>query len=174
MSLLFPFFFPLSTSFHLVPVEAWSRFGSDNPPPVTITGVAPWAVQSRPAGSVAAVSSSSSSSSSSSTPSTLHHHLSSGATLAEGKEGLADGEERLGGFELMQAYIDRCVPPSRPLTEAERAQQQAEDWNNQQAAATPTLLPDLKFHDLVFGAVLGEGAFSIVKYARRINRVRLG
>lgn len=33
------------------------------------------------------------------------------------------------------------------------------------------LLPTLKFHDLVFGQVLGEGAFSTVKYARHITKV---
>ena len=35
----------------------------------------------------------------------------------------------------------------------------------------PTLLPTLKFHDLVFGHELGEGAFSTVRYARQIIRV---
>lgn len=34
---------------------------------------------------------------------------------------------------------------------------------------TPTLLPDLKFHDLVFGHELGSGAFSTVKYAKLIQ-----
>jgi hypothetical protein len=37
-------------------------------------------------------------------------------------------------------------------------------------AATPTLLPSLKFHDLVFGNELGSGSFSTVKYARQIMR----
>ena len=47
------------------------------------------------------------------------------------------------------------------------------DWNQQQAAATPTLLPTLRFHDLVFGwQNLGEGTFSTVKYARQIVRDR--
>jgi hypothetical protein len=32
----------------------------------------------------------------------------------------------------------------------------------------PILLPNLKFHDLVFGHELGTGAFSTVKYARLI------
>lgn len=60
---------------------------------------------------------------------------------------------------------------------ASQQQQQEEledvavDWNTAQAAGTPTLLPALKFHDLVFGAILGEGAFSVVKYARHITKV---
>ncbi|CAM9217990.1 unnamed protein product, partial [Ectocarpus fasciculatus] len=36
-------------------------------------------------------------------------------------------------------------------------------------APTPTLLPELKFHQLVFGKELGRGAFSIVKYARHVQ-----
>jgi serine/threonine protein kinase len=39
-------------------------------------------------------------------------------------------------------------------------------------AETPTLLPNLKFHDLVFGHDLGEGAFGTVRYARLIDRSR--
>ncbi len=35
-------------------------------------------------------------------------------------------------------------------------------------APTPTLLPDLMFHDLVFGHELGSGSFSVVKYAKHI------
>jgi hypothetical protein len=35
-------------------------------------------------------------------------------------------------------------------------------------APTPTLLPDLMFHDLVFGHELGSGSFSTVKYAKHI------
>jgi serine/threonine protein kinase len=37
-------------------------------------------------------------------------------------------------------------------------------------AETPTLLPSLKFHDLVFGHDLGKGAFGNVKYARQIDK----
>jgi len=35
-------------------------------------------------------------------------------------------------------------------------------------ALTPTLLPGLKLHDLVFGRVLGSGSFSTVKWCKRI------
>ena len=75
----------------------------------------------------------------------------------------------------MQSYIQRCLPAStttRPLTAEQQEAARLEDWNALQAAASPTLLPNLKFHDLVFGLVLGEGAFSVVKYARHITRVR--
>ncbi|CAM9870614.1 unnamed protein product, partial [Phaeothamnion confervicola] len=41
-------------------------------------------------------------------------------------------------------------------------------WHEEQMAPTPTLLPSLRFHDLVFGHELGRGTFSVVRYARRI------
>lgn len=44
------------------------------------------------------------------------------------------------------------------------------DWKAAQAASTPTLLPTLRFHDLVFGHELGKGSFGCVKYARMIVR----
>eukprot|EP01040_Poterioochromonas_malhamensis_P004095 gene4095-4382_t len=44
------------------------------------------------------------------------------------------------------------------------------EWNRIQLANKPQLLPTLKFHDLVFGQVLGDGAFSTVKYARHITK----
>jgi hypothetical protein len=76
------------------------------------------------------------------------------------------------GFHRILAFIEKCLPSTAPRTAEEEEQARLDDWLAIQAAATPTLLPNLKFHDLVFGAVLGEGAFSTVKYARRITRVR--
>jgi hypothetical protein len=49
---------------------------------------------------------------------------------------------------------------------------ESKDWNLAQLEVAPKLLPTLKFHDLVFGHQLGEGAFSSVKYARHITKVR--
>ena len=45
-------------------------------------------------------------------------------------------------------------------------------WSKDQMAESPTLLPTLKFHDLVFGHDLGEGSFGSVRYARLIDRTR--
>jgi hypothetical protein len=36
-------------------------------------------------------------------------------------------------------------------------------WLAAQMAASPSLLPNLKFHDLVFGHDLGTGTFSVVR-----------
>ena len=79
------------------------------------------------------------------------------------------------GYQRIQAYISRCLPTttssSGPLTAEQIEAARLEDWNALQAAASPNLLPNLKFHDLVFGVVLGEGAFSVVKYCRHITQV---
>ncbi|CAB1107395.1 unnamed protein product [Ectocarpus sp. CCAP 1310/34] len=45
-------------------------------------------------------------------------------------------------------------------------------WQELQLEPTPTLLPELRFHDLVFGHELGSGSFSVVKYARHITKGR--
>jgi len=45
-------------------------------------------------------------------------------------------------------------------------------WAKAQMAESPTLLPSLKFHDLVFGQNLGEGSFGSVRYARQIVKDR--
>jgi hypothetical protein len=46
------------------------------------------------------------------------------------------------------------------------------DYVRNTNSETLSVLPDLKFHDLVFGNELGHGAFSVVKYARRITKVK--
>jgi serine/threonine protein kinase len=48
----------------------------------------------------------------------------------------------------------------------------ASSWAKDQMEESPTLLPDLKFHDLVFGHELGGGAFGVVRYARLIDRTK--
>jgi hypothetical protein len=56
----------------------------------------------------------------------------------------------------------RLVPEDEDITPAEK--------EKAAMAPTPTLLPDLMFHDLVFGHELGTGSFSSVKYAKLIIR----
>lgn len=80
-----------------------------------------------------------------------------------------------GGYQRVMSYIERCLPntTNRSLDSSlcSSAEEGDSDWNTVQASITATLLPTLKFHDLVFGHVLGEGAFSVVKYARLITKV---
>ena len=87
----------------------------------------------------------------------------------EGGRGEGGRERARGGrgrrARARAAFMERY----RPADEAEKRDAQAR-WSAAQLAPTPTLLPTLKFHDLVFGHELGEGAFSTVRYARQIIR----
>ena len=67
------------------------------------------------------------------------------------------------GYDFVTAYMANIKP-------AEESGGDTASWTKEQMAETPTLLPDLKFHDLVFGRDLGEGAFGSVRYARLIDR----
>eukprot|EP00531_Pseudo-nitzschia_arenysensis_P001606 CAMPEP_0116115510 /NCGR_PEP_ID=MMETSP0329-20121206/543_1 /TAXON_ID=697910 /ORGANISM="Pseudo-nitzschia arenysensis, Strain B593" /LENGTH=528 /DNA_ID=CAMNT_0003608943 /DNA_START=263 /DNA_END=1847 /DNA_ORIENTATION=+ len=60
------------------------------------------------------------------------------------------------------AYMDKIKPPKEETG--------ISSWSKTQMAESPTLLPTLKFHDLVFGHDLGEGSFGSVRYARLIDR----
>lgn len=66
-------------------------------------------------------------------------------------------------------YMEQCKPPGMEDDEDEHA---SSSWSKAQMSETPTLLPDLKFHDLVFGQELGQGAFGVVRYARLIDRTK--
>lgn len=71
----------------------------------------------------------------------------------------------------MLTFIEQCLPDAEAAMSTESGGKVSE-WSVAQANVTPTLLPELKFHDLVFGHLLGEGSFSTVKYARHITKVR--
>ena len=123
-------------------------------PPLGVTGVAPWAIQKKPS---------------------IGAKREAGQALSGVEE-----EDRLG--EIMEssangghdrqtkqmsrvlAYMEEIKPPEE--------EEGASSWARAQMAETPTLLPKLKFHDLVFGHDLGEGAFGSVRYARQIDRSR--
>lgn len=75
------------------------------------------------------------------------------------------------GYALLQSYMQKLYPQIFANDgDSASLEAQGKDWCLTQAAATPSLLPNLKFHDLVFGQILGEGAFSTVKYARHITK----
>ena len=156
-----------------VPSSSDWRPRSGAPPPVTVTGVAPWAVNSVPRPGVPYAVMPPQSQAKFAPRIDRHgagakHEID--ATRGGGEEGKGR-EEECGaaprtGLEVVEAFIERCLPAQ------ETGGALAEDWNQVQAAASPTLLPSLKFHDLVFGRTLGEGAFGVVRYARLIRRDR--
>jgi hypothetical protein len=76
------------------------------------------------------------------------------------------------GYQVLLDFCERCLPNStKPSTETGSGDGDvSSDWRKLQGAPTPTLLDNLKFHDLVFGRDLGSGAFSLVRYARKIER----
>jgi serine/threonine protein kinase len=115
-------------------------------PPLGVTGVAPWAVKN-------------------------HAPLNAKRTAGEA---LTDLPEEV--VEKPQEKADE-TPKSRVLQFMEEIKPPEEEegtssWSKAQMAETPTLLPNLKFHDLVFGHDLGTGAFGSVRYARLIDRTK--
>ena len=67
----------------------------------------------------------------------------------------------LRGYAAMKEYM-RLLEPS-PMEKDDKP------WQAALSLETPTLLPDLKFHNLVFGRDLGVGSFSVVRYARVVK-----
>ena len=79
------------------------------------------------------------------------------------------------GFQLVRMYWRRCRvsgsggDPTSINDDDESNDDENDDidlpssWSRDQACLKPKLLPQLRFHDLVFGQVLGEGSFGTVK-----------
>lgn len=120
-------------------MRGW-RPGSSAPPPVSVTGVAPWATgTTRAPTSKIAVSQ-------------KRDEVDALGRVRVFKEACASlAAQSGGGFG----------------TSSVQAQQ---EWAASLTAEAPLRLPTLKFHDLVFGRELGTGAFGVVKYAKRIVR----
>jgi hypothetical protein len=202
-----------------VPAKAQAKLNAaavwrpgQGPPPVTVTGVAPWAVHAATGASVAPAkgpetsggihkprlppsllggsggvlrSHSSegkleSNSKAKETDSISHRHHQGAGEPARGEGSTHSGspserstreslptrrsEEEI--LVVLSAYINKC----KGITSADGHNGVAEvNWIDAQTAGVPTLLPDLKFHELVFGRELGRGAFSVVKYARHLQ-----
>ena len=83
---------------------------------------------------------------------------------------LREGSERGGGggYQRLLDFMELCLPSQKVAGDGTTE----DDWRAAQTAATPTLLPTLRFHDLVFGGELGKGSFGTVKYSRKICRGR--
>ncbi|CAM9298383.1 unnamed protein product, partial [Hapterophycus canaliculatus] len=69
------------------------------------------------------------------------------------------------GLRKVREFIQKIRPNETEETSGP-------SWQKLQLEPTPTLLPELRFHDLVFGHELGSGSFSVVKYARHITKGR--
>jgi hypothetical protein len=128
-------------------------------PPVTITGVAPWKLQQKESGSPSL--------SMLSPPpiSVLPENLAQGKTTSQSPPTTVT----IDGKAMMCGYMVKCYEDVfNDKMNGNSAE--SKEWNQLQNSVQPKLLPTLKFHDLVFGQILGEGAFSTVKYARHITK----
>jgi hypothetical protein len=131
-------------------VAPWAMTGSKGAnngsrrknPPLGVTGVAPWAMKNNKPPSSNSIKS----------------NALTGVTEVQSIE--SEGTESKPCPVL--AYMKKIKPP--------KEEEGASSWSKDQMAESPTLLPTLKFHDLVFGHDLGEGSFGSVRYARLIDR----
>lgn len=120
-------------------MRGW-RPGSSAPPPVSVTGVAPWATGS------------------------IRAPISKIAVTQK-----RDEVDALGRVRVFKEACASLAAQSGGGFGTSSAQAQQE-WAAALTAEAPLRLPTLKFHDLVFGRELGSGAFGVVKYAKRIVR----
>jgi len=142
-------------------------------PPLAVTGVAPWAIQNpqtnrtamprrmkQPTGaigkSVAPWVNTNNKPPKQNTTKCVEESTKSTEALVECK-----APEKIDSCPVM-AYMEKIKPPEEDKG--------VSSWSQTQMAESPTLLPTLKFHNLVFGHDLGAGSFGSVRYARLINR----
>lgn len=132
-----------------LPMAGYSK---ERPPPVTVTGVAPWAVM--PPSSTTTMP-----------PMAFMPPPSRVQSIQEQqRRAPSTPPVPVDPVSMLKGYMHTCyeyIFSSSPAV--------SKPWNSIQAAAAPELL-SFKFHDLVYGKLLGEGAFGVVKYARQINR----
>lgn len=177
-------------------VAPWAMGGQSRPrmqganstgqkqPPLTVTGVAPWAVKKPPHGAPSSLPSRKAVTSNVlPRPSKKHVSGSLSQPLPPTHSGDVevciveddDAQKHNGSspkrsaLEEVRSYMEKL----KPKGDSERgATDGISSWAKAQMQESPVLFPNLKFHDLVFGQELGTGAFSTVKYARRIVKTQ--
>jgi serine/threonine protein kinase len=124
---------------------------SSKNPPLGVTGVAPWAMKTTPP---------------------AHAKRRAGEALSGvAEENAVEEKRQTVDCSSAKDHLPRVLAYMEEIKPAEE-EEGGSSWSKAQMAETPTLLPNLKFHDLVFGHDLGEGAFGSVRYARLIDRNR--
>ena len=144
-----------------LPQARWSR-ASGLPPPLTVTGVAPWAQQQQqpprrrcpplqqqqqqqpPSRGVAPWAQ-------------QQPQPPSPATVQEAPTNSSDEPTMVTGYDFVLQHMRQLKPKPSPTSAASNIMSE-----------TPTFLPTLQFHDLVFGHELGRGSFGTVQYAKHI------
>ena len=156
-------------------VAPWSMAGrsfgaAGSQPPSTITGVAPWAFSANRKGGAprpgvkkfAAVRPSKVSRTEEEKMFGSSKHCDA---AQEEEKGTSSSYRPNSPAPTVLMLLKRFMEKIRPAQVSKFS-----SWALTQLSDTPTLLPNLKFHDLVFGQELGTGAFSTVKYARHIKK----
>jgi hypothetical protein len=146
-------------------------------PPLTVTGVAPWAIKStlhttsefsshNVQGNNALAEAAKRKVMNSVNPSPMNQGISSlkrkeHTILTDRKEDIFSETSENDAFSFLKDYMNKLKSPSSDIDN--ESDDGISSWAKAQMAESPVLLPDLKFHDLVFGEILGTGAFSTVK-----------
>jgi hypothetical protein len=130
-------------------VAPWTMQTSSANPPLEVTGVAPWAIRQGQQHS--------------GTP--RHKRGADKVQLQKVSEDMNEKGEstwNVSGVDHVFKFMENIKP--------KHEEEGISSWSKAQMAESPTYLPDLKFHDLVFGHELGRGSFGSVKYARLIDK----
>jgi hypothetical protein len=159
-------------------VAPWSKHNmpqkksQNKQPPLTVTGVAPWAV--RPQSKIPNASTNPRGLRSIPYRSTKQSEHMKDNTINSFQVDTNDSDchnkKEINALAIKR--IEQFVSQLKQLnkgTYTEISDGESE-WAITQMSESPLLLPTLKFHDLVFGNVLGIGSFSTVKYARQITK----
>lgn len=148
-------------------VAPWAMGGQSHgqtQPPLTVTGVAPWAMAKLPAQR------------SIPRPSRRSTGQSS-KILGNSVDDVTpnDDDESPEQNKIIRTALDEVrlyMAKLKPKEDIEESTDGVSSWSKAQMNESPVLLQDLKFHDLVFGQDLGSGAFGTVKYARHIDKTK--
>lgn len=138
-------------------------------PPLTVTGIAPWAMQAQTQSKIPLISSRGSSFGiprPAKTKNVSEESLSSSSNRSVDVRIVEEAEDS-GDVEMedhdsgiaspalrkVRSYMERL----KPANEGEKPSDGISTWAKAQMYESPVLLPNLKFHDLVFGQELGTG-----------------
>mmetsp|Transcript_22445 Transcript_22445/g.48666 ORF Transcript_22445/g.48666 Transcript_22445/m.48666 type:complete len:1063 (-) Transcript_22445:116-3304(-) len=174
---------PPSTVTGVAPWTMGGQSRGQKQPPLTVTGVAPWAVKKQShCVPLSLTTRKTSTSNAIPRPSKKHVSGSLGRCLPPTPDAsvevcIADADDKIINVNILsrRAALDEVwsyMEKLKPKGDVEKCTDGISSWAKAQMEESPVLLPNLKFHDLVFGQDLGTGAFSTVKYARRIVKTR--
>ena len=150
-------------------------------PPLTITGVAPWAMtsnqpkprRSNKIGKIPSLNRIGRSLETSKHDKSMPKRKGTVASIPNKMTSESDvlKATRCTQVEAIAAIRDFMNKLKPPASEgSDESEDGISSWAKAQSSESPVLLHGLKFHNLVFGQDLGEGAFSTVKYARLISK----